>query len=70
LLAFPNVNELKHSLSTSSDKKEGEKIMTQNNMKTKRKYEKPSMQVVLLQQSQQLLQSSLPTDPSTSPYQW
>ena len=44
--------------------------MTQNNMKKKRKYEKPSMQVVLLQHRQQLLQSSLPTDPSTSPYQW
>lgn len=39
-------------------------------MKTKRKYEKPSMQVVLLQQSQQLLQSSLPTDSTPSPYQW
>ena len=44
--------------------------MTQNNMKMKRKYEKPSMQVVLLQHSQQLLQSSLPTSPTPSPYQW
>lgn len=45
--------------------------MTQNNIKTKRKYEKPSMQVVLLQHRQQLLQSSMPIDPSNpSPHQW
>lgn len=44
--------------------------MTQNNINMKRAYEKPSMMVVLLQYRQQLLQSSLPTDPNPSPYQW
>ena len=44
--------------------------MTQNNINMKRTYEKPSMKVILLQHRQQLLQASLPTDPTPSPYQW
>ena len=44
--------------------------MTQNNINMKRAYEKPEMKVVLLQHRQQLLQSSLPTSPTPSPYQW
>ncbi len=44
--------------------------MTQNNMNMKRAYEKPSMKVILLQHRQQLLQASLPTSPTPSPYQW
>ena len=44
--------------------------MTQINMNKKRAYEKPSMKVVELQHRQQLLQSSMPLDPNSSPYQW
>ena len=44
--------------------------MTQNNINMKRAYEKPEMKVVLLRHRQQLLQASLPTSPTPSPYQW
>ena len=44
--------------------------MTKNTMNMKRAYEKPEMKVVLLQHRQQLLQASLPTDPTPSPFQW
>jgi hypothetical protein len=37
----------------------------------KKRYEKPSMKVYLLQNRQQLLAGSLPVDPNNpSPYQW
>lgn len=40
-------------------------------MNIKCKYEKPSVEVVLLQPRQQLLQTSMPIDPENpSPYQW
>ena len=39
-------------------------------MNKKRAYKKPSMKVVELQHRQQLLQSSVPLDPTPSPYQW
>lgn len=45
--------------------------MKLNNVNMKRKYEKPSVEVVLLQYRQQLLQTSMPIDPENpSPYQW
>ena len=44
--------------------------MTKNYMIMKRTYEKPEMKVVHLQHRQQLLQASLPTDPTPSPFQW
>ena len=46
--------------------------MTQINIQNKKQaYEKPSMKVYELQHRQQLLQSSLPVDPTDpNPYQW
>lgn len=44
--------------------------MTQNNMNKKLAYEKPSMKVYELKHRQQVLQSSLPIDPTDSDKQW
>lgn len=43
--------------------------MTQN-IHQKRPYEKPIMKVYQLSRRHQLLQASLPVDPTKSPYQW
>jgi hypothetical protein len=42
--------------------------MTQNI--AKKRYEEPSMKVYEMRHRTQLLQGSLPIDPSKSPYQW